>query len=168
MKALIIVATVILFFGATSATASSSEAPQSKLGTSGNSRKAEQKPWGIAGDPKTVSRTIALAITERIRLSFEDINVAEGETLKIILTNNGTQTHEFVMGTRQELEEDAARMLRFPNQKHEEAYIAQIPPGKTGEVIWTFNKQGSFEFSCPLAGHYQSGTVGRINVGTPK
>ena len=38
------------------------------------------------------------------------------------------------------------------------------PPGKTGEIIWTFNRAGQFEFACLIAGHYQGGMVGTIMV----
>jgi uncharacterized cupredoxin-like copper-binding protein len=36
--------------------------------------------------------------------------------------------------------------------------------GKTGEIIWNFNKAGDFDFACLIAGHYQAGMVGKIKV----
>jgi uncharacterized cupredoxin-like copper-binding protein len=42
--------------------------------------------------------------------------------------------------------------------------MAHIAPGKMGEIIWTFNRPGEFDFACLIAGHYQSGMVGKINV----
>jgi len=30
-------------------------------------------------------------------------------------------------------------------------------PGKTGEIVWHFNRAGSFEFACLIAGHYEAG-----------
>lgn len=137
------------------------------LSTAGQ-KSSQQKPWGIAGDPKAAKRSIALSITDKIRLSPEDIQVAEGETLKIVLTNNGTLAHEFVIGTRQTLEAHAALMIQFPDKGHDETYIAQIPAGKMAEIVWTFNKPGIFDFACPLAGHFLSGAVGKINVAAAK
>ena len=37
-------------------------------------------------------------------------------------------------------------MLKFPNMEHDEPYMAHVPVGKTGEIIWNFNKAGDFDF----------------------
>ena len=36
--------------------------------------------------------------------------------------------------------------------------------GKTGQIIWKFNRAGEFDFACLVAGHYQSGMMGKIKV----
>jgi uncharacterized cupredoxin-like copper-binding protein len=58
----------------------------------------------------------------------------------------------------------AALMLKFPSMEHDEPYMAHVPSGKSGEIVWTFNRPGSFEFACLIAGHYQAGMVGKIVV----
>ena len=78
--------------------------------------------------------------------------------------SRGKQLHELVLGTRQELDEHAALMLKFPNMEHDEPYMAHVNPGKTGEIIWNFNRPGEFEFACLIAGHYQAGMTGKITV----
>ncbi|MFT5933695.1 MAG: putative cupredoxin-like copper-binding protein, partial [Hydrogenophaga sp.] len=55
-------------------------------------------------------------------------------------------------------------MKRFPNMEHEEPYMAHVAPGKTGEIIWTFNQAGDFDFACLLPGHFEAGMVGKILV----
>jgi uncharacterized cupredoxin-like copper-binding protein len=55
-------------------------------------------------------------------------------------------------------------MIKFPNTEHNEPYMAHVAPGKTGEVIWLFNRAGDFDFACLIAGHYQAGMVGTIKV----
>lgn len=72
--------------------------------------------------------------------------------------------HEFVIGTRAELDEHVAMMARFPGMQHDEPYMAHIAPGQSGEMIWTFNRAGEFDFACLIAGHYQAGMVGTIRV----
>jgi len=126
--------------------------------------KMEQKPWGIAGDAKAAKRTIEVSMTDAMRFSPEKIELKQGDTLKLVLKNNGKQLHEFVIGSKKELEEHAALMMKFPNMEHDEPYMAHVPPGKTGEIIWTFNKPGTFDFACLIAGHYQAGMVGKIIV----
>lgn len=124
----------------------------------------EQKLWGIAGTAKAVSRTISVSMTDEMRFSPEKIDVKQGDTLKFVLKNNGKVMHEFVIGTRKDLDEHAALMMKFPNMEHDEPYMAHVAPGKTGTITWTFNKAGSFDFACLIAGHYQAGMVGKINV----
>ncbi|NCW99267.1 MAG: plastocyanin, partial [Betaproteobacteria bacterium] len=33
-----------------------------------------------------------------------------------------------------------------------------------GEIVWTFNRVGEFDFACLLPGHYEAGMRGTINV----
>jgi uncharacterized cupredoxin-like copper-binding protein len=124
----------------------------------------EQKPWGIAGEAKAVSRTIEVAMTDNMRFVPDYIEVRQGATLRLVHRNRGKLMHEFVLGTRQALDEHAALMKRFPTMEHDEPYMAHVPPGKTGEIVWTFNRAGDFDFACLLPGHYDAGMVGRIKV----
>ncbi len=126
--------------------------------------KKEQKAWGIAGDAKAVKRTITLAMTDNMRFTPDKIDVREGDTIKIVLKNNGKLLHELVIGTKKELDEHAALMMKFPGMEHDEPYMAHVSPGKTGEIIWTFNRAGEFDFACLIAGHFQAGMVGKIIV----
>ncbi|MCW5636692.1 MAG: cupredoxin family protein [Rubrivivax sp.] len=124
----------------------------------------EQKPWGIAGDARSVKRTIEVRMLDHMRFEPDRIDVRLGETIRFVHRNTGKVMHEFVIGTRKELEEHAALMLKHPNMEHDEPYMAHVAPGKTAEMIWTFNRAGTFEFACLIAGHFQAGMVGRIDV----
>ena len=129
--------------------------------------KKEQKPWGIAGDAKAVTRTIGLHGSDKMRFSPDKFEIKLGETIRFVMKNDGKLMHEMVIGTAKELEEHAALMVKFPKMEHDEPYMVHIPPGKTGEIIWTFNRVGSFDFACLIAGHYQAGMVGKITVTGP-
>ncbi len=126
--------------------------------------KKEQKEWGIAGDAKAVKRTITLAMSDTMRFSPDVIEVKQGDTIKLVMKNTGKIMHELVIGTKKELDEHAALMVKFPNMEHDEPYMAHVAAGKTGEIIWNFNKAGEFDFACLIAGHYQAGMVGKIKV----
>lgn len=124
----------------------------------------EQKPWGIAGQAKAVKRTIEIKMTDDMRFTPAEIEVKRGETIRFVHHNSGKVMHEFVLGTRRELEEHAELMKKFPDMEHDEPYMAHVPPGKTAEMIWHFNRVGEFEFACLLPGHFDAGMVGRIRV----
>ncbi len=127
----------------------------------------EQKAWGIAGDAKAVVRTIEVSMGDSMRFTPALIEVREGETLRLVHRNRGKQLHEFVLGTREELEAHAALMLKFPGMEHDEPYMAHVAAGRRSEMVWTFNRAGEFEFACLIPGHYQAGMVGKIKV-TPR
>ena len=126
--------------------------------------KKEQKEWGIAGEAKAVTRTITFNMSDNMRFTPDKIDVKQGETIKFVIKNTGKVMHEMVIGNKKDLDEHAALMLKFPGMEHEEPYMAHVAPGKTGEIVWTFNKPGSFDFACLIAGHYQAGMVGKITV----
>ena len=126
--------------------------------------KKEQKAWGIAGDDTAVTRTIEVHMTDKMRFTPDLIEVREGETVRLTHKNDGMILHEFVLGTKKELDEHAALMLKFPTMEHDEPYMAHVGAGKTGEIVWTFNRAGTFDFACLIPGHYQAGMVGKIRV----
>ena len=124
----------------------------------------EQKPWGIAGDAARVQRTIEIRMGDDMRFRPGRIEVRQGETVRLRVRNGGRVMHELVIGTRQELEEHAALMKKFPNMEHDEPWMAHVGPGRSGEIVWTFNRAGEFDFACLIAGHYEAGMTGRIIV----
>ena len=126
--------------------------------------KKEQKDWGIAGDPKAGIRTVEFRMTDNMRFTPNKLEVKQGETIKLVIKNSGAVMHEFVLGTKKELEEHAALMVKFPTMEHDEPYMAHVAPGKTGKIIWTFNRAGDFDFACLIAGHYAAGMVGKVKV----
>ena len=124
----------------------------------------EQKAWGIAGDAGAAARTIEIAMLDTMRFSPGRIEVGQGETVRLVVKNDGKVMHELVLGTRKTLDEHAAMMARFPDVEHEEPYMAHVAPGQNEEIVWTFNRAGDFDFACLIPGHYQAGMVGKISV----
>ncbi|ARU88689.1 plastocyanin/azurin family copper-binding protein [Pseudomonas sp. M30-35] len=124
----------------------------------------EQMPWGVAGDASQVSRTIDLRMGDDMRFSPDTLTFKKGETVRLVLHNDGKLLHEYVLGTQKTLDAHAQMMLKNPGMEHHAAYMAHVKPGKTGEIIWTFNQSGRFDFACLIAGHYQAGMVGSIEV----
>lgn len=124
----------------------------------------EQKAWGIAGDMQAVQRTLEIRMSDDMRFSPERIRVRQGETVRFRVHNAGQVLHEMVIGTREALEEHAALMVRFPGMEHDEPHMAHVEPGRTGELVWTFNRVGEFAFACLIPGHHEAGMIGAIEV----
>ena len=124
----------------------------------------EQTDWGIAGDASAVIRTVDVSMGDNMRFQPEKLEVRQGETIRFRVRNTGALLHEFVIGTPEENSKHAELMIKFPGMEHDAPYMAHVDSGKTGEIIWTFNKAGRFEFACLIAGHFQAGMVGNITV----
>ncbi len=124
----------------------------------------EQYDWGIGGDAKKVDRTITISMTDNMRFTPEKINVKLNETVKFVVVNDGKLLHEFVIGTPAELINHAKMMEKFPTMEHDAPYMAHVDSGKSGDIVWNFNRAGQFEFACLLPGHFQAGMKGTIVV----
>jgi uncharacterized cupredoxin-like copper-binding protein len=125
---------------------------------------AEQKPFGIAGDPKLAKRTMKIAMSDRMRFSPAVLTIRRGETLRLVAHNNGKVLHELILGTEDELAKHAELMRKFPDMEHDEPHMVHVKPGHTEDMVWTFNQPGEFRFACLIPGHYEAGMVGKIIV----
>ncbi|CAE6914753.1 Azurin [Pseudomonas marincola] len=124
----------------------------------------QQKPWGIAGNEALVTRTVELRMNDQMMFVPAKFDVQEGETIRVVLHNDGKVVHEYVLGTQAELDAHAAMMASNVQMEHHQPYMVHVAPGETGEMIWNFNRTGVFDFACLIAGHYQAGMVGKVNV----
>ena len=126
--------------------------------------KAEQMPFGVACDPKKVTRTINMDALDTLRYSPSMINAKLGETIRFVMHNKGRIMHEIVIGTPAGLKEHSALMKKFPTMEHDAPHMLHVAPGKKGEMVWEFNRAGSFTFACLIAGHFEAGMAGTIVV----
>lgn len=124
----------------------------------------EQKPWGIAAAPGEAKRRIDIRMDDDMRFTPGHIDALEGETLRLRITNRGRVLHELVLGTREELQAHAELMKRHPGMEHDEPYMAHVNAGQRGEITWTFNRPGDFEFACLIPGHFEAGMRGTLRV----
>jgi uncharacterized cupredoxin-like copper-binding protein len=161
-KRTLLIAASAALLGAATVVRAHTDKPHASKGAA----KKEQKEWGVAGDAKAVTRTVEVRMLDSMRFVPDRVDVRQGETIRFVHHNNGQVMHEFVIGTKKENEAHAALMMKFPTMEHDEPYMAHVPPGKTTEIIWTFNRAGEFEFACLIAGHYSAGMVGTVAVRT--
>lgn len=134
-------------------------------GTQGEPPARLQTPWGMAGEPKAVRRTIRIAMTDSMRFIPDKVAVRHGDVVRFILVNEGKLLHDFVMGTKPVLDTLAEQVAKPPHEVfHARADRLLVEPGRSGESVWNFNRRGVFQFACLFPGHYQAGMVGSISV----
>lgn len=126
--------------------------------------KVEERAFGREGDPKKVSRTVNVDMSDAMRFTPSDVTIRRGDTVKFLISNNGKELHEMVLGTPQELKEHAELMKKFPTMEHADANMAHVKPGARGEIVWQFTKAGEYQFACLIPGHFEAGMVGRVVV----
>ena len=124
----------------------------------------EQTRFGVAGDPAKASRTVTVDMSDEMRFAPSEIVVKRNETVRFVVRNRGAAMHEMVIGTPAELAEHAALMKRFPDMEHDAPHMAHVKPGTSGEIVWQFNRAGTFQFACLAPGHFEAGMVGRVVV----
>jgi uncharacterized cupredoxin-like copper-binding protein len=118
---------------------------------------------GEPGDPSKPSRTIEIAMSE---MDYEPthIEVRQGEQIRFVLRNVGTEDHEFLLATTKENLKHAAVMKKHPHMEHDEPNGVRVAPKKTAEILWKFTKPGTFEYSCLIPDHREYGMTGHVTV----
>jgi uncharacterized cupredoxin-like copper-binding protein len=140
-------------------------------GDENHGKKEEQHADGHAaalgkpGDPGKVTRNVVVEMNDAMRFRPDNIRVKRGETIRFIVKNTGKMKHEMVLGTIKELKEHAGLMRKFPEMEHADPNQVSVEPGMTGELVWQFNRAGTFDFACLVPGHFEAGMVGKILVG---
>jgi len=121
-------------------------------------------PFGRPGDARKVSRTIAIRMTDNMRFTPDLLTIKRGETVRLKVSNGGQMLHELVLGTEDALKAHAEAMKKHPGMAHDEPSMVHVAAGKTGEIVWQFNRAGEFGFACLLPGHFEAGMTGKVVV----
>jgi putative spermidine/putrescine transport system substrate-binding protein len=119
---------------------------------------------GQPGNPKEVSRTIAVTMSDAMRFTPDRIEVRNGETIRFVLQNDGQLRHELVLGEPEALRRHAAMMQMMPDMQHSGPNMASLAPGEHGELTWKFTRTGTVAFACLQSGHLEAGMRGTVAV----
>jgi uncharacterized cupredoxin-like copper-binding protein len=152
-----------LAVGTLSPIASATGAPHGTVHAS-PSISSEEHSFGKQGDPKKVTRTIAIDMNDTMRFTPSEITVKQGETIRFVVKNKGKLLHEMVIGNMDGLEEIHEMIKKHPDMAHAEPYMTHVSPGKQETMIWQFTQAGEFYYACLIPGHFEAGMIGKIKV----
>ncbi|MCY1210294.1 Copper binding protein, plastocyanin/azurin family [compost metagenome] len=130
----------------------------------GHAAPAASAPIGKPGDPARVTRSIDVDMTDAMRFTPARIEVKAGETVRLNVRNSGRIRHELVLGTDADLKAHYDMMMKDPGMRHEEANAVSLEGGKSGQIVWRFDKAGTVSFGCLEPGHYTAGMKGAVSV----
>jgi uncharacterized cupredoxin-like copper-binding protein len=132
---------------------------------------------GAPGKAADATRTVTV-IARDTEFSPARISVKAGETVRLVVRNEGKLVHELTIGTKSMQLEHQSEMLamavsgalgvdkidRAKIGNHDHGNNVLLEPGETGEVVWTFAKAADLEFGCNVPGHYDQGMKGAFVV----
>lgn len=126
---------------------------------------------GKIGEARKVTRVIEVVATDHA-FSLKSLQVKDGETVRFVVRNEGTDPHELIIGTVAEHAEHRQMMREAieRQKKGEQNSMAAmdhssgvwVEPGKTATFVWTFARTANLEFACNVSGHYEDGMRGPI------
>jgi uncharacterized cupredoxin-like copper-binding protein len=119
---------------------------------------------GKPGVAAKATRTVQIDMTDAMRFTPSSVDVKQNETVRFVVKNSGQLKHEMVLGTEKELKEHYEVMKKNPEMEHADPNMVTVAPGKTGEIVWQFTKEGKIDFACLQPGHYDAGMKGAVNV----
>jgi Cu+-exporting ATPase len=114
-------------------------------------------------DARAVSRTIQVSTTDTLRFSPDVLTVRSGETIAFEISNAGALPHEFFVGTPAE-QQAHEREMASGAPMHAEPGQIDVPAGATVRLVYTFDRPGTLEYGCHVAGHYAAGMRGAITI----
>ena len=121
------------------------------------------------GSAARVDRTVEITMKD-IAFSPESVMVAKGETVRFVFRNTGKLVHDAFVGDV-EAQRGHERDMREQGKDdgHDDDHgdggnAVTVKPGKTGELVHTFDEDVALEIGCHQPGHYESGMKTAIEV----
>lgn len=145
--------------GAPAASAGASGAASAAPATSTAAVTPTVLPTALAFTPgtKAAPRVVELSADDFLNFTPGLVQAAIGETVTFKIHNKGKAIHEFMIGAIDDAFAD----------KEGTAEVADIGPGQTGELTFTFDGTGPFAFACHAPGHFEHGMKGYIQLVGP-
>lgn len=162
----VVLTLMVMFLAACGSDDPTLDAPRgSGNGDHGMDMEEERFTFGEPGEQSEADRMIDVSALDSLEFDRGSLTVQAGESITFVVTNDGENVHEFVLGDDSYQQEHAAEMS---GGKHMEMGPNQIEvePGETKTLTWTFTEAGEVLYGCHEPGHYEGGMVGLLEVGS--
>lgn len=134
----------------------------------GHSHGAADFSAGSPGDPKKPARIIPVTMneTEDGKMIYvpSKFVMKKGEQVRFVISNAGKVAHEFVLASTEENLKHGEMMKKFPEMEHDDPNNKTVQPKGKAEILWRFDKSGTFEIGCLIPGHRESGMLASVEV----
>lgn len=112
-----------------------------------------------AGEDRTVEvemRDIAFAPTT--------VDVRAGEKVRFVFKNTGQVTHDAFIGDAAAQDAHEREMREGHGDHGKGSDAVSVAPGKTAQLVYTFDRPGQLVLGCHQPGHYTGGMKAAINI----
>jgi uncharacterized cupredoxin-like copper-binding protein len=121
------------------------------------------------GDGDGAERIVEI---DMVDTAFEPdtLEVARGETVRLVFTNSGEIAHDAFIGDDAAQDDHEMEMRDADDDAHggghgdEDSDAITVEPGDSGELTYTFDEDGDLEIGCHQAGHYEAGMRVAVTV----
>jgi uncharacterized cupredoxin-like copper-binding protein len=110
-------------------------------------------------------------MNDTMRFTPDLLQVAAGETLKLMVHNSGKLPHEMVLGSEAALKAHAIEMKQSAGHSggHDHAsgndlLALSVKPGETKEWVIKFDQAQTLQMACLIPGHFEAGMKGQVIV----
>jgi uncharacterized cupredoxin-like copper-binding protein len=110
-----------------------------------------------------IPRIVRVAALDSFAFDPDRIQIRAGETVRFVVTNVGVLEHEFVVGSREELQEHAMTMTHG-GMRTDSATAIRVIPGQTKELVFTFGSATDIGFGCLVPRHFPAGMSGSFDI----
>lgn len=117
-------------------------------------------------DSDRADRTVQIRMVD-IAFEPDRVDVAAGETVRFVFTNDGDVAHDAFVGDRaaqadheqqmRDADDDSGSGMDHEGGGEEGDGAITVEPGGTGELTYTFEEAGTVEIGCHQPGHYDAG-----------
>jgi uncharacterized cupredoxin-like copper-binding protein len=118
---------------------------------------------GTAVSADAVTRTVQVDTTDTLSFAPDQLTVRTGDTVAFEINNPGRVPHEFFIGTAAEQEAHEREMTGGTPMRDEPGQV-DVLAGQIVRLLYTFDRPGTLEYGCHVAGHYAAGMRGTITA----
>ncbi len=113
--------------------------------------------------PAGEDRTIEVEMRD-IAFAPASIDVRAGEKVRFVFRNTGQLTHDAFIGDNSAQEAHAREMRGGHGDHGKGSNAVSVAPGKTAQLVHTFDRPGRILIGCHQPGHYTGGMKAAITV----
>jgi uncharacterized cupredoxin-like copper-binding protein len=100
-------------------------------------------------------RLVEVSMDDQLKFMPMEIPVTKGESVRFLLTDAGTVTHEFAVGPKDKVDADEVDGVIVVEADELTAHKLKV-------IDYTFDGTGPYGFACHEPGHFEAGMLGDI------
>lgn len=119
---------------------------------------------GMPAQGAKADKVIHVILSDDKPIQFKkDVNIEENDVVQFVVMNTGTKSHEFAIGSKDELSRHHKMMTQMAGMEHDTSSSIIVAPKKARQFTWHFHGDKHVEIACNIKGHQQHSKSLMIN-----